>query len=194
MLSKIIRERIELKFGQEIRYSKDCEVLADEISNLTTKKISASTIKRLFGLAKGIDEPRLYTMDIISIYLGYKNYDDLLCEFKSVDSSEFEILDQIRAEQLNTYAEITLQYEPNRNLKLRYIGDSKFELIEVLNSKLKEKDIVIVNHIVRNYPLFITNIIRQGKNLGSFTAAKISGVTSIRILNNKNTNSLTSKN
>jgi hypothetical protein len=54
----------------------------------------------------------------------------------------------------------------------------------VLNSKLKEKDILVVSHIVRNYPLFLTNVIRQEKNLGSYIAAKISGVTAIRILPN----------
>ncbi len=173
-------------FGQEIRYSKDCEVLANEISKKTTKKLSASTLKRLFGLAKGIDEPRLYTMDVLAMYLGYKNYDDLLSEFKSSNSSEFEILEEIRVDHLNLHVELTLEYEPNRFLKLRYLGDSKFELLEVLNSKLKEKDILVVSHIVRNYPLFLSNVIRQGKFLGAYTAAKISGITSIRILNNKN--------
>jgi hypothetical protein len=184
MLSKIIRDRIEQKFGQDIRYSKDCEVLANEISNNTTKKISATTVKRLFGLAKGIEEPRLYTMDALAVYLGYKNYDDLLIELKSANSSEFEIVEEIRVEELNCNVELALHYEPNRLLKLRYLGDSKFELLEVLNSKLKEKDIVIVHHIVRNYPIFMSNVIRHDKNLGSYIAAKISGVTAIRILSN----------
>jgi hypothetical protein len=184
MLSKIIRERIQQKFGQEIRYSKDCEVLAVDICNNTSRKISVSTIKRLFGLAKGIEEPRLYTLDVLAIYIGYKNYDDLLIEFKTANSSELEILEEVRAESLNMNDELDLQYEPNRNLKLRYLGDSKFELIEVLNSKLKEKDIVVLSHIIRDYPLFLRNVIRKEKNLGSFTAAKISGITSIRILTN----------
>jgi hypothetical protein len=183
MLSKIIRERIEQKFGQEIRYSKDCEVLANEISNHTTKKISASTVKRLFGLAKGIDEPRLYTMDVLASYLGYKNYDDLLIEFSSASSSEFEIIDEIKTNELKINTELALNYEPNRSLKMRYLGENRFELIEVLHSKLKLNDILIVGHIVRNYPLFVSNVIRQEKNLGSYTAAKISGVTSIKILN-----------
>lgn len=184
MLSKIIRERIQQKFGQEIRYSKDCEVLAIDISNNTSRKISVSTIKRLFGLAKGIEEPRLYTLDVLAIYIGYKNYDDLLIEFKTANGSEFEILEEVRADSLNMNDELDLQYEPNRSLKLRYLGDSKFELLEVLNSKLKEKDIVVLSHIIRDYPLFLRNVIRKEKNLGSFTAAKISGITSIRILNN----------
>lgn len=184
MLSKIIRERIQQKFGQEIRYSKDCEVLAIDISNNTSRKISVSTIKRLFGLAKGIEEPRLYTLDVLAIYIGYKNYDDLLIEFKTANGSEFEILEEVRADSLNMNDELDLQYEPNRSLKLRYLGDSKFELLEVLNSKLKEKDIVVLSHIIIDYPLFLRNVIRKEKNLGSFTAAKISGITSIRILNN----------
>jgi hypothetical protein len=66
---------------------------------------------------------------------------------------------------------------------MRYLGENRFELIEVLHSKLKLNDILIVGHIVRNYPLFVSNVIRQEKNLGSYTAAKISGVTSIKILN-----------
>jgi hypothetical protein len=185
MLSKIIRERIEHKFGQEIRYSKDCEVLANEMSNTTTKKISVSTVKRLFGFAKGIEEPRLYTMDALAVYLGYKNYDELLLEFKSANSSEFEIVEEIRVDELNLNVELALHYEPNRRLKLRYLGDSKFELLEVVNSKLMEKDIVVVSHIVRDYPLFLSNVIRQEKNLGSYIAAKISGVTAIRILPNE---------
>jgi len=65
------------------------------------------------------------------------------------------------------------------------LGDSKFELLEVVNSKLMEKDIVVVSHIVRDYPLFLANVIRQEKNLGSYIAAKISGVTSMRILPNE---------
>lgn len=182
MLSKIIRERIEQKFGQEVRYSKDCEVLANEISNNTTKKISASTVKRLFGMAKGIDEPRLYTMDTLAVYLGYKNYDELLIEFKAANSSEFEIVEEIRVNTLDTNVKLLLHYEPNRRLKLRYIGESKFELLEVVNSKLKKNDLLVVEHIVRNYPLFLSNVIREEKNLGSYTAAKISGVTAIQIL------------
>jgi hypothetical protein len=182
MLSKIIRVRIEQKFGQEVRYSKDCEVLANEISNNTTKKISASTVKRLFGLAKGVEEPRLYTMDALAVYLGYKNYDELLIEFKSANSSEFEIVEEIRVDTLNKNTQLILHYEPNRRIKLRYLGNSKFELLEVVNSKLKESDVIVVGHIVRNYPLFLSNVIRQEKNLGSYTAAKISGVTAINIL------------
>jgi hypothetical protein len=182
MLSKVIRERIEQKFGQEIRYSKECEVLANEISSFTAKKISASTIKRLFGLAKGINEPRLYTLDVLSVYLGYRNYDELLAEFQLVNSSEFEIVEEINSKDLRINAELSLDYEPNRSLKLRYLGDSSFELLEAMNSKLKANDILIVRHIVRNYPLFLRNVIRQEKSLGAYTAAKISGITSIRIL------------
>jgi hypothetical protein len=54
MLSKIIRERIEHKFGQEIRYSKDCEVLANEMSTTTTKKISVCEVAAKDNRGKGL--------------------------------------------------------------------------------------------------------------------------------------------
>lgn len=183
MLSKIIRERIEKKFGQEIRYSKDCEVLADEISMVTSIKISASTIKRLFGHAK---EPRMYTMDVLAIYLGYKNYDELLLELKSVMIPDQETLEEVVSEKLSLHDELSLFFEPNIKIRLNYLGNSKFEISEVLHPKLKEKDVVMVNHILRDYPLFINNVIRMGKSLGPQVAAKISGVTEIRLVSMDN--------
>jgi hypothetical protein len=181
MLSKIIRERLENKFGKEIRYSKDCEVFADEISEKTMKKISPSAIKRIFGLAKGTMEPRLYTMDVISIYLDYKNYDELLKELQHTILPEKEIIEQIRVEELNLNDELIVFTEPSINLKLNYLGDCKFKGTEEVNSELRQNDIVLVNHILRDYPLFIKNVIRNGKHLGPLTAFKMAGVNSIRI-------------
>jgi hypothetical protein len=179
MLSKVIRERIEKQFGQEIRYSKDCEVLATAISSKTNKRISASTLKRLFGLAKGIDEPRLYTMDVIAMYLDFKNFDELHAALIENIHSDFEIIDELKTESLKLDDKVTLHYEPNRKLTMKYLGNKEMELIESVNSKLKINDKLIIPHIVRNYPLLISEVIRQNKNLGPYTAAKISGVTSI---------------
>ena len=81
MISKLIQEKVEMRFGRPIRYAKDCEILAGSIHAFTGEKISCSTVKRLFGLIESDNEPRLYTLDILAQYLGYINYDNLLQEF-----------------------------------------------------------------------------------------------------------------
>ena len=182
MLSKVIRDLIEKQFGQEIRYSKDCEVLASDISSKTNKRISASTLKRLFGLAKGTDEPRLYTMDVVAMYLNYKNFDDLHAALIKNITSEFKIIEELRTDTLPENTVIIIHYEPNKKLKMKYLGNHQMELLDAINSKLKVNDKLIIPHIVRNYPLLITEVTRQNKNLGPYTAAKISGVSNIEVL------------
>jgi hypothetical protein len=68
-------EKIEKRFGRPIRYSKDCEALSISIARACHERISATTLKRLFGFARKIEAPRRYTLDVLAIYAGYANWD-----------------------------------------------------------------------------------------------------------------------
>ena len=102
MISSIIKERIEARFGQIIRYSKDCESLAVDISANTKHTISGSTIKRLMGFVKGVQEPRMYTMDAIAEYLGYSSFDEFIKEFDTSTCSEFNQIENLSVENIDT--------------------------------------------------------------------------------------------
>ena len=99
MLSKIIKEKIHHRFGNEVRYPKDCEALAQHISNQCKTRISGSTLRRLYGFVKGIREPRLYTLDIIAEYLGYKSWEQLLGSFEKAEGRKAKKPATRRAEQ-----------------------------------------------------------------------------------------------
>lgn len=79
---------IEDKIGKEIRYPIDCEHLAYDIEKETKLRISANTLKRLFGFLEDIKKPRLYTLDVVAKYLGFKNWDFLELSFKE-DKEDF---------------------------------------------------------------------------------------------------------
>ena len=70
-----------------MRYPKDCNALADHISALCKTKISGSTLKRLYGFVKGTQEPRLYTLDIISEYLGFRGWENYSLSLDKSDSA-----------------------------------------------------------------------------------------------------------
>lgn len=74
MLNDTIIKQVENVYGQKIRYSKDCDALALEISSKTGCQISVSTVKRLFGFIKTTSNPNQYTLDTIAIYLDYENW------------------------------------------------------------------------------------------------------------------------
>ena len=77
MLDDSIKNKIEEKFGQPIRYSKDFEILASHISSVVGANISASTIKRLFGFVKSESKPTKYTLDIISRYISIESVEEI---------------------------------------------------------------------------------------------------------------------
>lgn len=184
MLSKIIKEKIEEKFGQSVRYAKDCEVLANDIYKHTNQNISGSTIKRLFGLIKGIQEPRLYTMDLVANYLGYSTYDELINEFniQTDNSSAFESIGELSVTTIEIGTCIKFGYEPFRELTIQYQGNSLFQVLSSQNSKLKKHDVIRLNQMVLHYPLFITEVFRENRMLGKYIAGKISGITFIEEL------------
>ncbi len=59
---------------------------------------------------------------------------------------------------------------------MRYKGNGTFLVQESAGSKLLAGDIVTLSHIVKGYPLLVSQVVRGGENLGHFTAGKSQGV------------------
>lgn len=182
MLSPIIREQIENKFGKSIRYHSDCEGLSIEIEKSTRQKISLNTLKRLFGFIDGVTEPRLYTLDTIALFLGFSNWDVYLLSLDQSGNSGFNSLNEISIDSLQLSDVIQFNYEPDREVKVVYESTNHFKVIFANNSKLKVNDLLEITHFVLSYPLVILNVEREGKSLGRFTAGRAGGLTLLKIV------------
>lgn len=181
MLSKIIRIQIEKRFGKEVRYPTDCEALAGHISMVTGQRVSTSTMKRVLGFVKGTREPRLYTLDVIAMYLGYANWDAYLEALTSTDNSEFLAVRQVEVRSLRKGDKVEFTYEPDRKVAMRYLGDFLFRVTGSANSKILVDDEVRILNMVLDYPLLVSSVTRGGSDMGPFKAGKVSGITSITI-------------
>ena len=78
IISGDIRKKIEARYGNPILYSKDCEGLAISINKSGLQRVSITTLKRLFGFARSVDQPRIYTLDILANYIGYNDWGSLI--------------------------------------------------------------------------------------------------------------------
>ena len=79
-------QALEEKMGKRMHTSKDFEALAASIFEQTHQLISASTLKRLWGyLDEGVT-PRRTTLDLLSQFLGYAEW-DAFCEQQTEGSS-----------------------------------------------------------------------------------------------------------
>lgn len=78
-----LKEDIQKKLGQDILYGKDCQVLSDLIQKELNRQVSVSTLKRFFGIIQSPFNPSKYTLDTLSIYLKFKNWQDFINSFEA---------------------------------------------------------------------------------------------------------------
>lgn len=182
MLSPVIKKLLEEKLNKEIRYPSDIEHLSYDIEKHTSQRISVNTLKRLFGLVQGVKEPRLYTLDIIARYLGFKNWDDIIESIGNQGNSSFSSIEEVIITDLQEGDKIVLCYSPDREVTLEFLKNNTFIVQNTVNSKLQPNDILEINHFVLHYPLLVNQVVREGVSLGKFTAGKVSGITSLQII------------
>ena len=176
-----IKQLVEDKFGKEINYPKDCTVLADVMREEHNLAISASTLKRLFGFYKEIQKPRLYTLDMIAKYLGYKNWSELDNQIMD-DNTDHKVVDIIEPEKLSFNSRLVVVYSSVRKILLKFLGDCKFLILESTCTFLQKNDVVLIDNLVRGYPLVCHNVIRENNELGKHIIGKYSGITSLYVI------------
>ena len=182
MLSPVIKQLLEKQLGKEIRYSSDFEHLSFDIEKQTKQRVGVNTLKRLFGQIEGIKEPRLYTLDTIARYINFKNWDEMLESLDNRGNSDFDTIEEIEIKNLTKGNKIKFYYSPDREVLIEYLEKNLFKVIESLNSKLKQDDIIEANHFVLKYPLLVNDVVRNGVSLGKFVAGKVSGITKLTII------------
>jgi hypothetical protein len=177
-----IRVEVEKKYGQPVRYPKDCIALSEDIFDKCRRRISESTLKRMMGFVKGIRAPRRYTLDIIAQYLDHTDYLELEISLGVQGDSEYRIPMQILAYDLDPGMLICFCYDPNRQVIVRYQGNHLFEVCESQNSSLQCGDSFKAVQFVENFPLYLSEVTRNQTSLGPFTAGKAGGIKNLRFL------------
>ncbi len=73
-----LRNKIQSTYGEEILFSKDCIPLSEDLFSRIKSKISPQTLRRLFGFIKDEIKISNTSLQLLSNYCGYENYNDLL--------------------------------------------------------------------------------------------------------------------
>lgn len=72
---ELLLKKVKSQFGFPIVHAKDCANLSLDISKITRERISSSTIKRLLGFVITESKPNTYTLNLLSKYIGFDNYE-----------------------------------------------------------------------------------------------------------------------
>jgi len=177
-----IVEMLKRKSGNDLRQPSDCEILSLDIESKTGVRIGATTLKRLVGFAQDERTPHTSTLDAIARYLGYAHWDEL-SNIEDNGNSNFETPDdEVRSVDLQLGACVEITYLPDRHLILEYLGKNHYRVTDSENSKLQKGDEVEILNFVLHHPLLVVNVWRDGESLGQFTAGRVSGLSSIKLL------------
>jgi hypothetical protein len=77
-----LKKRIEQKFGEEVVSAKNCQSLSELITERCGARISDSTLRRLWGLLPSPRKPSGSTLDLLSLFVGYRSWADFCCDFE----------------------------------------------------------------------------------------------------------------
>ena len=174
---------VEKKYGRRIATTTDFESLSVVIEHQIGELISSSTLKRLWGYVSLNPTPRIATLDILSRYLGHKDFRDFcdgLKESQSFVSTFFTARYQTVAE-LAAGASVTVGWAPNRLVKLHYLGDFLFEVVSSANSQLQPGDRFELSEIIVGYPMCISRILRDGQYTPSYVAGRNGGINLLKV-------------
>lgn len=177
-----VMELLKRKSGNGLRLPSDCETLSLDIEGRTGVRIGATTLKRLLGFAQDERTPHTSTLDAIARYLGYAHWEEL-SKIEDKGNSDFDAPDgELRSADLQPGKSVEITYLPDRRLVLEYLGNCHYRVTDSENSKLQKGDEVEILNFVLHHPLLAVNVWREGESLGQFTAGRVSGLSSIKLL------------
>lgn len=141
----------------------DFDFLESDIKKkLPQAAINAKTLKRFFGYDKIPESSfvRLYTLDVLSQYVGYENWHAYLEHLRLLEgngSGDFKG-EEINVDDLSFGKTLQIAWQPNRKSTLKYLGNQKFEIIETENSKWQVGDTFFCKHFISGKPLYVDNL------------------------------------
>lgn len=179
-----LRKDIEQHIGRSLQSPSDFEYLIDRIWQKQHQVFSLSTIKRLWGYVSSNGQPRLSTLNTLSRFLGYDDWNAYLTALEQRTENESDIFkgEGICTADLAVNDLIRVSWLPNRQCTFRYLGNNRFEVTESIHAKLQIGDTFDAIAFIIGKPMYLDNLKRQDETTTSYIAGKKNGITSVRKL------------
>ena len=181
-LSYLLSE-VEKRYGRTISTSTDFEALSVVIEHEINEMLSSSTLKRMWGYVSSNPVPRISTLDILSRFVGYKDFRDFRETIKKYPAYESSFISAkyVTTSDIKEGDTVIIGWNPNRVVTLRYLGGCRFRVLKSENSQLLEGDEFETMSFILGYPLYIPRILRSGEYTPSYVAGSNDGLTMVSV-------------
>lgn len=174
---------VEKQYGRKLVSTSDFESLSIDIEREIRDLISASTLKRLYGYVSMHTIPRKSTLDILSRYIGRRNYSEFCKEIKhsSAFTSTFFSAKTVHTGDLRAKDIVQIGWAPDRIVTLEYLGEDNFIVEESVNSQLRRDDRFSLTCFMLGYPLYVPRLLRNGEWTTPYIAGTQNGLNLLEV-------------
>jgi hypothetical protein len=180
MLSPVIKKKIIGRYKQEVKYPKQCEALASAMNAVCGNKISASTLKRLWGFSKASEgQPRIWTLDAIAEYVGYKSWEELQNDIAGNKVNKNKRIESVDCSLLKPGKRFSIMFGKVASTKIEYKGKNWFTVLDAHKVALKAGDEVYIEKMQLEFPVLIKKMKRSGTLTNALIIGGVTGITEI---------------
>ncbi len=156
-----LRSDIETALNKKLCTPKDFEYLRERIYARLHTLVSRTTLMRLWGYVDEEVTPRKGTLDILSRFLGYRDwlqYQENACMPKEQQSSPVMSRKLSVSSDLSIGEKLRLTWQPGRVCDVEYLGNLSFRVIASENTRIQPGDTFQCSLIVEGEPLYLDNL------------------------------------
>ena len=173
-----LRTDIETALKKKFQTPKDFEFLRERIYARLHTLVSRTTLMRLWGYVDEEVTPRKGTLDILSRFLGYldwESYQENASLPKEQQSSP------VMSRKLNVNSDLyigerlRLTWQPDRVCDVEYLGELSFRVIASENTRIQPGDTFQCSLIIEGEPLYLDNLRKGDGSSSAETIAYVCG-------------------
>lgn len=175
-----LKQQIEESLGRKMKTSADFTFLSGAIWERTHENLSSSTLKRIWGYVDGADTTRNSTLEILSKFLGFKDWDSFLEHISQDNGSDRVIKQHIKTDDLAVGDLVSVSWKPNRHCTFRYLGEYRFIVEQAENSKLKVGNTFRCGLFILGEPLYLNDLVQSNESPVAFVVGNKDGLCELK--------------
>ena len=173
-----LRQAVEEKLGQSVTSPTDFARLSESLLAALGESLSVSTLKRLWGYVDGYATVRTSTLNVLSRYVGCRDWNEFCQSLADNDGSSFPEGDVVAMSTLAIGDCVEVRWAPGRRIVVKNLGQWRMVVVENVRSKLLVGTTFTCAGMVNGERLTLTQVEIPGADRArSYVCGKHGGIT-----------------
>ena len=183
---KALQHEVESVCQRPIQSPRDFDWLSDQLE-MMGERLSPTTLKRCWGYLQEEVTPRPHTLDVLSHFLGYYNFEHF-SSTRNIDSGPASdpVLGKslIPTNDLGINERVILTWQPGRMCIIRHLGNGMFVVDKAERTRLQPGNTFYCGLIIEGEQLYLNNLVQEGQRPRTYCCGMRNGI-HFQVLNNE---------